>query len=286
MVEGQKVTIERGVTVGKILLALLILSLGILLTVRLGRLMYRVTMRRFKVRESIAALVEKCFLILFSVIAVVVALTIVRIPLTVFAFLGGALAIGAGFGAQNLINNFISGIILLVERPIKVGDLVDVDGVRGRVVRVGSRCCQVRRYDGIDLLIPNSAFLEKNVINWTLTDPLLRFSVEVGVAYGSPVEQVRTLLEKAVASHSRVLKSRPSIVLFEAFGDNALQFSIYFWLTLNVQDDYRITLSDIRFEIDRLFREAGITIAFPQRDVHLSSDAPLEVRIVDRAGGS
>ncbi len=285
LVEGQKVTTERGVTVGKILLAILILTVGILLTVRFGRLTYRIAIRRFRAQESVAALAEKFFLIIFSAIAVVIAFTTVRIPLTVFAFFGGALAIGVGFGAQNLINNFISGVILLIERPIKLGDIVDVDGVRGRVVSVGSRCCQVRRNDGIDLLIPNSAFLEKNVINWTLSDPLLRFSVEVGVAYGSPVEQVRALLEKAASSHAKILKERAPQVMFEGFGDSALQFSVYFWIAVHVTDDYRVTLSDVRFEIDRLFREAGITIAFPQRDVHLSSAAPVEVRIVDGADG-
>jgi len=106
----------------------------------------------------------------------------VKIPLTVFTFMGGALAIGIGFGAKNLINNFISGIILLLERPIKVGDIVEIEGTRGEVVRIGGRCSQIRRYDGIDILVPNSSLLEKDVVNWTLSDKLLRMKVSVGAA--------------------------------------------------------------------------------------------------------
>lgn len=118
---------------------------------------------------------------------IVFALITVNIPLMVFAFLGGALAIAAGFGAQNILNNFISGLILLLERPIKVGDIVEVEGIRGQIANIGGRCCQVRRFDGIDILIPNSSFLEKNVANWTLSDQQLRFTITLAAAYGSTV---------------------------------------------------------------------------------------------------
>ncbi|MBU2571788.1 MAG: mechanosensitive ion channel [Gammaproteobacteria bacterium] len=111
----------------------------------------------------------------------------VHVPLTVFTFFGGALAIGAGFGAQNIISNFISGLILSVERPIKLGDIVDVEGVRVKITHIGGRCCQVHRFDGIDMLIPNSRLLDKSVTNWTLSEQSIRCTVMVGIAYGSPV---------------------------------------------------------------------------------------------------
>jgi potassium-dependent mechanosensitive channel len=211
---------------------------------------------------------------------VLFAMYTVNIPLTVFTLFGGALAIGVGFGAQNLINNFISGLIMLLERPIKVGDIVDVDGVRGRVSTIGARCSHVRRFDGIEMLVPNSAFLEKNVTNWTLSDRLIRFSVTVGVAYGSPVRDVSKLMMMVLEEHGKILKYPEPLVLFEDFGESALVFTSYYWIELAGETDSRIVASDIRFRIDRLFREAGISIAFPQRDIHLDGIGPVDVRIV------
>lgn len=170
---------------------------------------------------------------------------------------------------------------MLVERPIKVGDIVDVEGVRGRVVNIGSRCSQVKLFDGVDILVPNSVFLEQKVVNWTLSDTVLRFSVKVGVAYGSPTREVAQLIEKAVKEHGKILKVPEPLIIFEDFGDSALIFSVYFWLEVTRPMDYRIVCSDIRFRIDRLFREAGITIAFPQQDVHLDSLSPVKVSLVE-----
>jgi len=236
---------------------------------------------RFRADEGFAASLGKGIYYCLVVIVLLLVLSTVEIPLTVFAFFGGALAIGVGFGAQTLINNFISGIILLIERPIKEGDIVDVEGVRGRVVNIGSRCCQVKLFDGIDILVPNSLFLEQKVVNWTLSDTTLRFSVRVGVAYGSPTREVAQLLEKAVEEHGRILKNPEPVVLFEDFGESTLLFTVYFWLEVGGPMDYRTVCSDIRFRIDRLFREAGIAIAYPQRDVHLDTLSPLRVSLVE-----
>jgi potassium efflux system protein len=136
----------------------------------------------------------------------------------------------------------------------------------------------------VDILVPNSSFLEKNVTNWTLSDNILRFDVSVGVAYGSSPPQVKELIEKAVHEHEKVLKFPEPLVLFEDFGDNALIFTTYFWLAITRFMDYRITASDLRFRIFELFHEAGITIAFPQRDVHLDSLSPVQVEMVTSGG--
>ena len=119
-------------------------------------------------------------------VAFLTALRMVQIPLTAFAFVGGALAIGVGFGSQNIVNNFISGIILLVERPIKRSDLVDVGGIFGNVEQIGLRSTRIRTGDNVHIIVPNASFLESNVVNWTHSDPKVRVSVSVGVAYGSP----------------------------------------------------------------------------------------------------
>lgn len=284
IVDGKPVTRTEAVTVSKIVLALIILCVGIFVARKVARRIHHVTTERFKAEESVAVPIEKALFYVMVVIIVLLALKTVRIPVTIFAYLGGAIAIGIGFGAQNLINNFISGLIMLLERPIKVGDIVELDGVRGRVVNIGSRCSQVKRFDGIDILVPNSAFLEKNVTNWTLSDPVVRFSVSVGVAYGSPTREVSTLIERAVTEHGKVLKRPEPVVVFEDFGDSALVFSVYFWLELTTMMDQRVVCSDIRFRIDKLFREAGISIAFPQRDLHIDSIRPVQVEIVPGDG--
>jgi len=272
---------ESSITINKIMMAMVILLLGLYLSKKIARRSRSVVLTRFRADEGFAASLGKGIYYCLVVIVLLLVLSTVEIPLTVFAFFGGALAIGVGFGAQTLINNFISGIILLIERPIKEGDIVDVEGVRGRVVNIGSRCCQVKLFDGIDILVPNSLFLEQKVVNWTLSDTTLRFSVRVGVAYGSPTREVAQLLEKAVEEHGRILKNPEPIVLFEDFGESTLLFTVYFWLEVGRPMDYRTVCSDIRFRIDRLFREAGIAIAYPQRDVHLDTLSPLRVSLVE-----
>ena len=282
VVDGQPITGKRSITVSKVAQVLLILLVGFWLTGVVARSVQRLLVSRFKVTPHAGALAHGVVRLVLILSLFVFALTTVKIPLTVFAFLGGALAIGVGFGAQNLINNFISGAILLLERPIKLGDIVEVEGVRGRVVDIGARCSQIKRFDGVDLLIPNSSFLEKNVINITLEDRLTRAVVEVGVAYGSPVDEVALLLRKVAEEHLRVMRDPAPLVMFHDFGADALLFRLEFWVELTTGVDPRVVASDIRHRIDHVFREHDISIAFPQRDVHLSAGEPLPVHIVER----
>ncbi len=275
---------ERSITVSKVILALVILVLGFLASRRIATRVRRVTVNRLGIEEDVAAPIETLVYYFLLVVVLLFALNTVRIPLTIFAFLGGAIAIGVGFGAQNLINNFISGIIMLLERPIKIGDIIEVDGVEGRVRHMGSRCSQIRRFDGIDMLVPNSSLLEKNVTNWTLSDRAVRFEVSIGVAYGSPTGEVERLIRQAVNGQPRVLETPEPIILFEEFGDNALIFTVLFWVEVMRIMDARIAASGIRYRVDELFREAGITIAFPQRDVHLDAERPIRVELGGQTG--
>jgi len=281
IIDGRAITERRPVTVSKVVRALLILAIGLWLSSVLSRRIHAISEKRFKADHSVARVIEKTFHILVVVCVVFFALVTVKIPLTVFAFLGGALAIGVGFGAQNLINNLVSGIILLFERPIRIGDIVEIDGTRGRVISIGARCSGVRGFDGVEILVPNSTFLEKNVINWTLSDKLFRSSVKVGVAYGSPTREVSRLIAEALEEHGRILKNPEPVILFEDFGDNALIFTVFFWVEISSFMDFRIIASDMRYMIDKRFREAGITIAFPQRDVHLDHPRPIQVQILE-----
>ena len=275
---GAFVTRTRGITVGKIVLGVIGLAAGYIIAKTLARLVRARLGRRFSVEIARAAFLEKVTFYFLLVLVVLATLNWLRIPLTAFAFLGGAIAIGVGFGAQTLMNNFISGLILLAEQRIKVGDLIDVDGHLGRVVNLGTRCSRVRKFDGVDVLVPNSYLLEKNVVNWTLSDSHHRYDFVVGVAYGTPTELVMSTLTSALEAQSDVLKEPAAVVAFEAFGDNALTFHIYFWLDIGRSDALRAG-TEIRLRIDRLCREAGIEMAYPQRDIHLHAANPIAVRI-------
>jgi small-conductance mechanosensitive channel len=204
-----------------------------------------------------------------------------NVPLGAFAFVSGAVAIGVGFGAQNIINNFISGWILLMERPVRIGDFVEVDSNKGIVDRIGNRSTRIQRTDGVHLLIPNSQMLERMVVNWTLIDDKIRTTVRVGVAYGSPVKRVAELIEQAVAEQADVLEEPKPTVIFEDFGDNSLVFDTYFWANVGGDRMLRQIRSAIRFRVDELFRENDIVIAFPQRDVHMNTVSPIEVRVME-----
>ncbi|MBI2479359.1 MAG: mechanosensitive ion channel, partial [Planctomycetia bacterium] len=208
------------------------------------------------------------------------ALKFVNVPLTMFTFLGGAIAIGVGFGSQNIVNNFISGLILLAERPIKVGDLIQIDDLYGNVEQIGARSTIIRTGNNLDIIVPNSTFLENNVVNLTRGDDKLRTNVKVGIAYGSPTREATKLMKHAAVEHGRILNSPEPFVWFTEFGDNSLNFEVHFWVKVRSISDRTRIESDIRYRIDQLFRDAGVTIAFPQRDIHIDATTPIPVRML------
>jgi small-conductance mechanosensitive channel len=271
---------DRPITVSKICIGLLLLFVGIFATRFITKLLGRRVLPRFGLNEGAAAAVQSLLFYLLVLTVALLALRIINVPLTAFTIVGGALAIGVGFGSQNTVNNFISGLILLMERPIRVSDLIEVEDLLGTVEHIGPRATRVRSPNNVDIIVPNSSFLERNVINWTLSDDRYRTQVSVGIAYGSPTRDAAKLIRKAVIEHGKVLKNPKPIVLFTEFGDDALNFEVHFWVRMRRVMDRRIVESDIRYRIDSLFREAGIVIAFPQRDVHLDAVKPLDVRVV------
>ncbi|MCV2884106.1 mechanosensitive ion channel [Aestuariibacter sp. AA17] len=256
------------ITVGDVAIVPCIILLGILLT-RWATSLVASRMRKRGVAPDVVHLVSRLIYVFAIVILVITTLDFINIPITAFAFVSGAIAIGVGFGAQNIINNFISGWILMWERPIRIGDFLEVESAKGRVEAINTRSTRFRRTDGVHMLIPNSKLLENTVVNWTLKDKLIRTTVRVGVAYGSPARTVKTLIEQAVSESANVLQDPAPLVIFDDFGDNALMFEVYFWIEATVERDLRVIRSDIRFRIDELFSENNIVIAFPQRDVHV-----------------
>jgi potassium-dependent mechanosensitive channel len=275
---------EHGVTVKKLVMAVIILIIGLLFIKKIITLWIRRLLIRTHMKETTAAALEKVINYFTVFLIVLFALRVVNIPLTLFTFLGGAVAIGVGFGAQNLINNFISGFIIMAEQPIKIGDLIEIEGNFAMVEEIGARCTRIRTGGNVQILVPNSSFLEKNIINWTLSDKEVRAQITIGIIYGSPVREAERILLQAADEHKRVRKAPKPFVLFNDFGDNSLMFDLYFWISMNRIMDRRIIESDIRFRIDELFREAGIVIAFPQRDIHIDTLKPLEFRLLKDPG--
>ena len=272
----------QALTVGKVVTVVALLVGGYLVSRFVGYLL-GLRLAGTRLRPDAAHTIKRITFFGLLVIVVLTALSLLGVPLTAFAFATGAIAIGVGFGAQNIINNFISGWILMAERPIRIDDFVEIDNTMGTVELIGNRSTRIRRSDGVHLLVPNSRLLEQTVVNWTLVDREIRTIVRVGVEYGSPVRKVHDLFLEAVRAQPEV-KDDPAIsIVFEDFGDNALIFDAYFWCDVGGERVLREIRSDIRFRVCDLFAEHGIVVAFPQRDVHLDSRSPIEVRMVDKA---
>lgn len=276
---------DNPITVSKLFFAVILMVVGLLLAKRLSGAMANRLLPRFGVAPGVAAALRTLTYYALVLVFVLSALHLVRVPLTLFAVLGGAVAIGIGFGSQNMMNNFISGLILLIERPIKVGDIIETEGSAGIVEHIGGRSTQIRTFSNIHMIVPNSSFLEKSVVNWTLSDNMIRSNIRVGVAYGSPTRQVADLLKNAATEHGKVLKTPEPVVLFADFGNDALIFDLYFWLKIQNSFERRLIESDLRFMIEGSFSDAEITIAFPQRDIHFDAKAPLAIRLLKEEKG-
>ncbi|MCL7991775.1 MAG: mechanosensitive ion channel, partial [marine benthic group bacterium] len=190
------------------------------------------------------------------------------------AVLAGALGVGIGFGLQNIVNNFVSGFILIFEQPIKAGDKVEVSslGLLGEVRRIGIRSSTIRTFDGADVVVPNSNLIQSEVVNWTLSDSKRRFQVEVGVKYGTDPQRVIDLLLEVAAEHPRVLKYPTPTALFMGFGDSSLNFRLNIWSA--TFEDFFALRSEVNVLVNERLKAEGIEIPFPQRDLHLRSVAP------------
>lgn len=265
---------DQPITLGDLLMMPLFVVVGIFVTKWGVRLITR-RLTNKKTDPNIIHLLQRIFYIVAIAIIAITTLDLINIPITAFAFLSGAIAIGFGFGAQNIINNFISGWILMWERPIRIGDFLEVEDAKGIVEEINTRSTRIRRVDGVHLLIPNSKLLENTVVNWTLVDKLVRTSVKVGVAYGSPAKKVAALIMQAAEEEPNVLSDPLPLVTFEDFGDNSLVFEVTYWTHSSVEGGLRVTRSNIRFRLDELFEAHNIIVAFPQRDVHLDGSLTL-----------
>lgn len=216
--------------------------------------------------QEVVAAIAKYALI---VVGTIVLLQVWGIDLSSLTIIFSALGVGIGFGFQNIAKNFGSGLILLFERPIQVGDFVKVGDLEGTVVRISARSTVLRSLDQISIIVPNSRFLEEEVINWSYENPVSRVRIPVGVAYGSDISLVKEVLLQATHGHAAVLPHPEPIIFFLGFGDSSLDFELRVWIDEPVAQ-YRVK-SDLFFRIEELFRAHQIEIPFPQRDLHVRS---------------
>src|SRR5262245_56394532 len=196
------------------------------------------------------------------------ALGIAGVDVNRFTLLAGAFGVGIGFGLQNIVNNFISGLILLFERPIQPGDTIEVGGVSGIVKKIGIRSSTISTGDGADAIIPNATLISDKLMNWTLTDPWRRIEINIGVAYGSDLQKVMEILLAVANADSNVLKDPAPAVVFQGFGESTLNFALRFWTLVQANVD---TKSRVSIAVAQAFGEAGIEMPFPQRDLNLKS---------------
>lgn len=283
-INGEIVQRPSPVTLGMMLSALLILVIGGLLSSAFSRWLRSRLTSRFSLDANTGAIIQKFSTYFLLVCISLVALAVVKIPLTIFALLGGAAAIAVGFGSQQLVNNLISGIILLFERPIRIGDIIDVGTYAGTVTSIGTRCSQLRRPDGVEILIPNSVILQGTVVNWTLTDKHVRQEILIGINYGSPVEKALEIVTRIAKSHPDVLKNYDTNVYFHDFGADAIVLRLLYWIDKQVVGTGNRVPSELRLSIYNSLNAAGISLAFPQRDIHLATATPISVQVLPPAG--
>jgi small-conductance mechanosensitive channel len=217
------------------------------------------------VRVSIARLVH--YVLIF--IGFAMALLALGFEFTKLTIILSALGIGIGFGLQGIVNNFVSGLILLFERPVRVGDYIELGGKWAEIKNIGLRASTVQTFDQADVIIPNADLVTNQVINWTLTNRLVRLTIPVGVAYGSDIALVMETLMESAKENSKVAETPTPQVLYLSFGESALEFELRVWVL--DADNWLVVSSELHQEIDRRFRKAKIEIAFPQRDLHLRS---------------
>ena len=266
------------ITLADVSLALVVLVVGILAAKNVPSLLEIAILQRIQFEPGVRYAISTVISYVLAVVGVVVAFNLIGVGWSNVQWLVAAMTVGLGFGLQEIFANFVSGLIILFERPIRLGDTVTIGDMVGTVNRIRIRATTITDWDRKELIVPNREFVTGRLVNWSLSDKVLRVILKVGVAYGSDTAKAEKLLYEAAAECDAVLEDPPPVVLFTAFGDNALQFELRVYIA--GIEHYLKTWHGLNMAIDRKFREAGIAIAFPQRDTHLDTLKPLDIRIL------
>ncbi|MFN3531290.1 MAG: mechanosensitive ion channel domain-containing protein [Candidatus Brocadia sp.] len=257
----------------KIIIALIVLFISFFVARHIKKLLDQKVFLKLRMERGLRQTLSTITRYIIIGISALIGLSIAGIPLRSLAFFAGAFGIGIGFGMQNIISNFVSGIILLFERPIRVGDVITLeDGTLGTIEKISARSTTINTPDEITITVPNSKFIESRITNWTHPSARMRGCVKVGVAYGSDTALVKKCLLEVAKQNPNVRTYPEPFVRFSEFGDSALKFELYFW----ADDPGKrwFIMSELNFAIDEVFKKNHIEIAFPQRDIHIRSVVP------------
>jgi potassium efflux system protein len=266
------------ITLADLGLALIILFGMSVLAKRLPAVLEMILLQRFDMSAGSRYTVKTLTNYVIVAVGILLVLSTIGVQWSQLQWLVAALGVGIGFGLQEIVANFISGLIILFERPVRVGDIVTVGDTDGVVTKIRIRATTIRNWDRKELLVPNKEFITGRLLNWSLSDQMIRVAITVGVAYGTDVDRALDLMREAAEEHERVLDDPKPILSFEGFGDNSLTLILRAFLG---SIDYRLsTITELHKAINRKLAQAGINIAFPQRDVHMDLAGPLEVRVV------
>lgn len=264
---------QKPISLTSIIVGIIILLIFYFISRGLRKLIKNKIFPKYKLDEGIQLAILRILHYLVIGLGIILGVQFIGLNLTSLAVVFGLLSVGIGFGLQNIAANFVSGLIILFERPIKIGDRITVGEVLGDVENISLRATHIRTIDNVSIIVPNSEFISSRVINWSHRDPKIRLHVPVGVAYGSDIHLVIRLLLEVVQNHPEVLKTPETKVWFKEFGNSSLNFELLAW----IPDPKRRpdVISDLNIKIDDTFRKNNITIPFPQRDLHIRSSIPL-----------
>ncbi|MDP8213204.1 MAG: mechanosensitive ion channel [Candidatus Zapsychrus exili] len=265
---------DAAVTLGKVGLAICIFLGALIVSAVSQRLLRKRLYKQLKLTSAAVYSLSRIIHYSFLVLGVFLAAQCIGLNFSTLAVTFGFLGVGIGFGLQNITSNFISGIILLFERPIGVGDLIKHGDSIAEVLSINMRSTIIRTFDNVTIVVPNTKFIENDVINWSMDDPRIRLHCPIGVAYGSNVDLVNQVLLNIANEHSEVLNEPSAEVRFLEFGDSSLNFDLLIWTAR--PDNQKVLRSEINFMIDKAFRENGIRISFPQLDLHVQMTPAIE----------
>ena len=261
-----------GITLGSVLgfFAILLIGYFVAAAIRFG--LREEILKRFQLSRGLPELISSTLYYVILLLIVLSAINVGGIELNKFTVLTGAIGVGFGFGLQNIINNFVSGLILQFERPIHINDIIEVDTNTGKVTRIGVRSSTIQTFQGAEVIIPNANLISSKVINWTLSESQRRRELPVGVAYGSNPKTVLKILRDAATKHELILTKPEPMVYFKGFGESSLDFELHFWV-MQENNGLQIT-SEVALAAMQLLDDAGVEIPFPQRDLHVRSIDP------------
>lgn len=267
------------VTISSILIFVLFISFFLFLGALTRRFLQGKFLTRFNLEAGLVYTLSRISQYIIVLIGVLISFQFVGIDLTGFAVVFGLLSVGIGFGLQNVTANFISGLIVMFERPITVGDRVEVAGIEGDVIEINIRSTKVRTLNNISIIVPNTEFVSNNVVNYSHGDPTFRLDIEVGVSYSSDLDEVLKALNEVANEHPRILKMPKHQVHLRNFGDSSWDMQLRVWVP-NVKERY-ILRNELNQAIVRKFKEYDIEIPFPQRDLHVRSSIDVPFKQVE-----